>query len=77
MYILSAVKLRRAAGSDAVGSQGLNGLFFDLFVAHEVVEVVGGEVYDSSAVGKFDSRTSWTNATLAELFYKGNPHTQQ
>ena len=46
----SAVKALVAAGADAVRTEGLDGLFLDLLVGVEVVEVVGREVRNSSAV---------------------------
>jgi hypothetical protein len=53
MYILSAVELRRAAGSDAIGPEGLNSFFFDLFIPDEVVEIVGCKICDRSTIGEF------------------------
>lgn len=50
--VLRAVELGRAARPDAVGAEGLDGFLFDLLVADEVVEVVGGEVGDGAAVGE-------------------------
>lgn len=66
MDILGAVKLRRATGTDTVGAQDLDGLFLDLLVAVEVVEVVRGEIGSSTAVGKFRFRTSRTKNTESE-----------
>ena len=54
MHVLRAVETGWAAGSDAVGAEGLDGFFFESVVRHEVVEVVGGEVRDCAAVGEFD-----------------------
>ena len=60
VYILSAIELRRSARSNTVCSKSLNGLFFNLLVADEVVEVVGGEVRYGPAVGEFHFRSCWS-----------------
>jgi hypothetical protein len=51
--ILGTVETGRATGTDAVGAQGLYGLFFEDIAREEVVEVVGCEVGNSTAVGEF------------------------
>ena len=60
VHVLRAVEAGGAAGADAVGAQGLDGLFFDGVVRDEVVEVVGGEVRDGAVVGEFDFGTCGT-----------------
>ena len=50
MYILSAVEAWWTTGSNAVGAQGLNSSFFELFVRDEVIVVVRGEVRHGAAV---------------------------
>jgi hypothetical protein len=60
VYILRAVELRRTTRSHAIGSQSLNSLLFNLLVANEVIEIVGCEVSDGSAVRELDSRSSWS-----------------
>ena len=57
VHVLGAVELGRAAGTDAVGAEGLDGLLLDLLVGVEVVEVVRREVGDRLAVGKLRLRT--------------------
>ena len=60
MYILSAVELWGSAGADAVCAEGLDGFFFDLVVAYEVVKVVGREIGDGPAVGEFYFGSCWS-----------------
>ncbi len=50
MYILRAVKTRRAAWSDAVSPEYLYGLLLERLIANKVVEVVGGKVGDHAAI---------------------------
>lgn len=66
MNILGAVELRRATRTDAVGAQDLDGLFLDLLVAVEVVEVVRGEVGGGTTVGELRFRASRTIDTESE-----------
>jgi hypothetical protein len=49
--VLCAVEVGWAAGTDAVGTEGADGSFFEGFVGGEVVEVVRGEVCDDAAIG--------------------------
>ena len=62
MYILSAIELRGPAGPNTVRTKGLDGFLFNLFVAYEVVEVVGGKIHNVPAAGEFYSRSCWTAA---------------
>ena len=50
VYILGAVEARRSAGAYAVGTQRLYSLFFQRLIPNEVVEVIGGEVRDGTAI---------------------------
>lgn len=50
MYILCAVKPRRAARANSVGAQDLYGFLFQGFIADKVVKVVRSEVCDSAAI---------------------------
>lgn len=50
MYILCAVKAWRAARTNSVGAKDLNGFFFQLFIADQIVKVVGSKICDCSAV---------------------------
>ena len=50
MNVLSAIEIRRAAGTDTVGMQDLNSIGFDSFIAGKIVEVIGRKVRYCSAV---------------------------
>jgi len=52
VHILGTIEAGRAAGADAIGAQGLDGLVLERVGCEEVVEVVRGKVGDSAAVGK-------------------------
>jgi hypothetical protein len=58
--ILRAVELGGSARPDTVCAEGLDGFFFDLLVADEVVEVVGREIRDGPAVGEFYFGSCWS-----------------
>jgi len=47
---LSAVELRGSARSYTISSESLDGLFFDLLVANEIVEVIRCEIRYRSAI---------------------------
>lgn len=51
MNILSTVEAAGAAGTNAVVAEGLDGFFFEGLVRVEVVEIVGGKIGNSSAIG--------------------------
>jgi hypothetical protein len=51
--ILCAVEAGRAAGTDAVVAQSLDGLFFQHVVGNEIVEVVASKVGGCASVGEF------------------------
>lgn len=50
MYILCAVKPRRAARANSVGAKDLDGFLFQSFIADEVVEVVRSKIRDCAAI---------------------------
>ena len=50
MYILCAVKPRRAARANSVGAKHLNGFLFQSVIADKVVKVVRSKVCDCAAV---------------------------
>lgn len=52
MHVLRAVEARGTTGSNAIGAEGRDGAFFEVFVGDEVVVVVGGEVGNGAAVGE-------------------------
>lgn len=58
--VLGPVELGRAARTDTVGAQDLNGLFLDLLIAIEVVEVERAQVRDGAAIGELCLRSSRT-----------------
>ena len=49
VHVLCPIETRWAAGTDAIGAQGLNGFFFQIFVCDQVVEVAGCEIGDCAA----------------------------
>jgi hypothetical protein len=55
--VLSTVELGRAARANTIGTQNLDSLLLNLIIAVEVVEVVGCEIGNSSAVGEFSLGT--------------------
>jgi len=56
--ILSAVEAGGAARAYAIGAEGLDRMLFQSLVGHEIVEIVGGEVGDGTAIGEFTARSS-------------------
>lgn len=55
MHILGSVEAWGATGAYTVGAECLDGFLFEGFIGDEVVEIVGGEVCDSAAVGELAS----------------------
>ena len=51
MYVLGSIETRGAAGADTIVSQDLDGFFFESLIRDQVVEVVGGEIGNSAAIG--------------------------
>ena len=51
MYILGSVKPRGAAGANTIVSEDLDSFLFEGLVCDEIVEVIGGEIGDSTAIG--------------------------
>lgn len=56
VHVLRAVEAGRGAGPDAVGFEGCDGLFFQVRLVGQVVEVERGEIGDGAAVGEFGFR---------------------
>ena len=50
MYILCAIKPRRAARTNSVGAKDLNGFLFQGFIADEIEKVVRSKICDCTAV---------------------------
>ena len=67
MYILSAVELRRTAGTNTICSQSLYSFLFDLIISDEIVEIVGREIRNCSTVGEFGFWAGWSAITLAHV----------
>ena len=51
MYVLGSIKTRGAAGADTIVSQDLDSFFLESLIRDKVVEVVGGEIGHSAAIG--------------------------
>ena len=51
MYILGSVKPRGAAGANAIVSEDLDSFLFEGLVCDEIVEIIGREIGDSTAIG--------------------------
>ena len=50
MYVLCAVKPRRAARTNSVGTKDLDGFLFQGFITDKVVKVVRSEVGDCTTI---------------------------
>ena len=51
VYVLGSVKSRGAAGANTIVSEDLNSFLFESLVRDKIVEVVGGEIGHSAAIG--------------------------
>ncbi len=51
MYVLGSVKPRGAAGANTIVPEDLDSFLFESLVRDKIVEVVGGEIGDSAAIG--------------------------
>lgn len=58
--VLGAIKLGRTARPDAIRAQSLDGLFFDLLVRIEVVEIVGCKVRNCATVCELRLGAGWS-----------------
>lgn len=65
MYVLGTIKARRAAGTDAIGTEGLDSFLFQRLVCDKIVEVQRSKVRNGAAVGELRLRSSWPTLVLA------------